>query len=819
MVAQALPLVLLAEAMGMSIPFVTDYYKEKGIDLSGYDANDLVPLEVLLPEQAHMKELKSQRDWSQSYYQPKPVVGDTDLSGVVVQSEKDDDEVIDVTEEDLEVMPRTDVSTEGEEPPEDPVKKFLREMNKRTLEELVRFLSNKALDAATKKLIKAEINSRKKQKTDAKSIVAQKIESGEPIIAVDEAMVADRLNRKLNRISKMEQGKGDPGKPKNKFKILPSSDPNLPDFYVGDAPLDVQFKFITEMLNTDEINAASEWYTKSKEVYLKLGPLDKDAAMENMVLSIFGALRTSPNMAYLNAIRAREIKQGLDLGKKAGIQHEVLMKILSGEEIEKGVGQKLFDFMDSHFGNETRTFYGNNEKAGEPYTVDSIELFMSGYNSPAKYDILKKLGYNVDELIPDFKRQPSGMVTDSPSEVMYERTADKGRNFTAYFNEQMGTNYSASQIQAIRWQAAQKLLTGRVGETPESAILSNILYVPFEINPSTSSKLSNFSEIYKKLPYKEQRTIHDAGAKLLIETLDNLIGIDIQNVIHGTGNWQEDPPVPNTTLQLLNTPAKVELMNNIIGYIATQDEVLYARIKDYMPQKPESFVFDIKSKEFEDSKVADEVFEALHKADKTGTIVGSMIAIDPEDKVPILRIAITKGEKTKGLMKYLADKGGMQNAVSVLEEDVVEHLTNKVLKQLEFNTVIDLYAADVQFTGDGDGKFWEGNNNGNSYIQRISEIATPELAKAVVSARTNYLQELAKEIEGITGQDIYKESGTKFSIEDLESIISTIQLITDGGDTPLLPPPTKNLKLLKRRGGMIEIPHFHYGGFIDVNRL
>ena len=109
MPVQALPLVLLAEAMGMSIPIVTEYYKTKGIDLSGYDANDIVPLEVLLPEQAHMKELKSQKDWSQSYYKPKPVVGDTDVSGVVVQAKKDDDEVIDVKDEDLEKLPRQDV--------------------------------------------------------------------------------------------------------------------------------------------------------------------------------------------------------------------------------------------------------------------------------------------------------------------------------------------------------------------------------------------------------------------------------------------------------------------------------------------------------------------------------------------------------------------------------------------------------------------------------------------------------------------------------------------------------------------------------------
>ena len=168
MVAQALPLVLLAEAMGMSIPIVTEYYKAKGIDLSGYDANDIVPLEVLLPEQAHMKELKSQKDWSQSYYKPKPVVGDTDVSGVVVQSKKDDDEVIDVKEEELEVMPSTELTT-GDEPPDpdkDPEKWITmsaEQVAQQLAEEGVKKLTNKAIEK-----LKNKFNQLEKEKTDLK---------------------------------------------------------------------------------------------------------------------------------------------------------------------------------------------------------------------------------------------------------------------------------------------------------------------------------------------------------------------------------------------------------------------------------------------------------------------------------------------------------------------------------------------------------------------------------------------------------------------------------------------------------------------------
>ena len=52
-----------------------------------------------------------------------------------------------------------------------------------------------------------------------------------------------------------------------------------------------------------------------------------------------------------------------------------------------------------------------------------------------------------------------------------------------------------------------------------------------------------------------------------------------------------------------------------------------------------------------------------------------------------------------------------------------------------------------------------------SYLQRISEIASPELAEAVARARTDYSQKLAEEIQTSTTQ---KEE----SINDFEKSIS-----------------------------------------------
>ena len=87
----------------------------------------------------------------------EPVVGDTDLSGVVVQAKKDDDdEVIDVTEEELEMMPRTDVSTGGDDPdpekdPKDQIPSA-EEVAKKLAEEGTQKIINETIKKLEKKI-------------------------------------------------------------------------------------------------------------------------------------------------------------------------------------------------------------------------------------------------------------------------------------------------------------------------------------------------------------------------------------------------------------------------------------------------------------------------------------------------------------------------------------------------------------------------------------------------------------------------------------------------------------------------------------------
>ncbi len=100
MVAQAaVPLMFIASQMGMSVPAVIEYFKGQNIDLSGYGENDLVDLGTLFPE-TESERIKKYKTYEDSFYNTAPVVGDTSLDNIVLQTKKDDDEKITTIDQD-----------------------------------------------------------------------------------------------------------------------------------------------------------------------------------------------------------------------------------------------------------------------------------------------------------------------------------------------------------------------------------------------------------------------------------------------------------------------------------------------------------------------------------------------------------------------------------------------------------------------------------------------------------------------------------------------------------------------------------------------
>ena len=110
MVVQAITLAQMAARLGVTVPAAVEIFKNQGIDLSGFGESDVIPLEDLFPQQ------KTFRTYDESFYRPEPVVGST-----VLETTKDDDDIIDVKEEELEKMPTTEMRR-GDEDPEEPKK-------------------------------------------------------------------------------------------------------------------------------------------------------------------------------------------------------------------------------------------------------------------------------------------------------------------------------------------------------------------------------------------------------------------------------------------------------------------------------------------------------------------------------------------------------------------------------------------------------------------------------------------------------------------------------------------------------------------------
>ena len=137
MVVQAVSLAQLATRLGVTVPAVVDLFAGQGIDLSGFGESDIIPLEDLLPE-SELNRIKNFRTYGESFYRPEPVVAST-----ILETKKDDDDIIDVKEEDLEKMPTTEMTRgdedpdpdddgEGPKPPgKDPFETFVEEMLQR----------------------------------------------------------------------------------------------------------------------------------------------------------------------------------------------------------------------------------------------------------------------------------------------------------------------------------------------------------------------------------------------------------------------------------------------------------------------------------------------------------------------------------------------------------------------------------------------------------------------------------------------------------------------------------------------------------------
>ena len=245
MVAQAaIPLAMLASSMGLSIPAVVDYFKGQNVDLSNYGENDLVDIETIFPqtESQRIKEFKTYED---SFYTPKPVTENTDLSDIILQTKKDDDEKITTIDQEGNVLP--DLPDQMPDPNDDGPK---IDINWKRLAEI---LMEKAVDQTVTKLEDKVIDIQKKKKKGVN-------------FAPEKTDNITRLHKM--RLQNIIDGKTDtyPGGPQNERIVLNGPEgSDLPPIAIGNINFEDWTNKIT--LSDEEIFNQKDWYKKVYESF------------------------------------------------------------------------------------------------------------------------------------------------------------------------------------------------------------------------------------------------------------------------------------------------------------------------------------------------------------------------------------------------------------------------------------------------------------------------------------------------------------------------------------------------------------------------
>ena len=785
MVAQALPLIMLAEAMGMSIPIVTEYYKSKGIDLSGYDANDIVPLEVLLPEQAHMKELKSQRDWSQSYYKPKPVVEDTALSEIIVQSDQDDDEVIEVKEEDLEKLPRKDVGLP--DPDQDP-NGWLKELANISLDVILRELENKAERWSQEQLVKMAKEYKKRTKLTTKHVGEGYYEStidGKTFGISNQNIYKEHSydfwnitfeDKNIDTVNTLKEAKayiedihGEYTHTVIEEEI--QKDDDIPDprqigttgQYVGLPPgIDTPEKLKDFRDKAYQLFDSGKygryWYKDSADTILN--SVQGDVVEADKIAQLIGLFSAgSPvgtDVTYaMQAYNAYKNGEDIFTGRFPTAQSEKAKTILEGGTWE---GRKTNNFYKAI----AREF--NPELTNDPV----VDIWM-----------MRAFGFE------DFE--------GTPTDAQYKSVGNEIKRIANQIIKENPT-WNMNQVQASLWVAmkAQKVGEEKAKFNYKDAIQNNLAQLSWETAPGdTTGHLEGFD----KLPYNDKVEYHVEASKIALDEkgediLAKYFGILSPNEFEAPGHFKGEVN-PSTQKEIIAPqkykdgkqldPNIVKMINSYAaskGLIYNQNSIAWHR----------PFWTDIKK-----------------KGDGIHITIGDRSASVEETK-KISALANEYASEMWGLpvndFNFIGTKDGGRFLNVALKEneqgEFVPIFTNKQFQEIIFRATDEVFAnsavnVDLKFFANNGNYIendWSKNINGETFLETVRK-NTPDLYQGFFNILTTII---AKRIQ--LDETFAKEKNLTIN----EQI-------------------SKDLTLKKREGGIVEIPHFHYGGFINPNRL
>jgi hypothetical protein len=559
------------------------------------------------------------------------------------------------------------------------------------------------------------------------------------------APAAERLRLKLARAAKATQsGEDAPGMPANPRTVIrapePSPDPTTgivpkkkPDFVVGRITPEDWVRRHENILEPAEIRDASGWYQKVYDTFLQQTHGDAERAKEYMR----GWLVTQQNVDVSGAmnnvlLQKEQMNRGVpeDQMRAAGMPNPTAAarSVIAKRPIT-GVGQKISDFVDSAEGKDVRSWMANHPDGGKPFVVDVHTARDTGIVDQKLINHLTRLGYNAED-IARIRVDMAG----SPSETQYENRAQFGQQITEHLNNinwQGRNDWTPMEVQAVGWMGMTKL-TANQADDVVSGLDRNMRRISMELAPGEGSPWhKKYGDAFAKLAPADQYELTHHMTQKAIEHASKLAGIDVRDIVHGTGGWQQYQN-PSTVGQALATKEGAEIASNALGHLLQQTEVWSNSVKP-VTSAPKGFAVDF---------IADGDHN-LHTDEGLRDFWGKVMDADP---LKGTKKALFQGYQPirtvdgKVGIRALIDRGGT-GTMKILN-DAVEGPIRRMAESLPFDVHAKMHEAEIMKARND----WNEDNHGQAYKSRLVDLLKRDPTAELGRAGQELEEEFAKKL-------------------------------------------------------------------------
>jgi len=503
------------------------------------------------------------------------------------------------------------------------------------------------------------------------------------------------------------------------------------------------------------------WYRDVRKVFhQKFG---SERADELMVGWLMANKNESPSGAMRNLLNADEKSRGAPDLSKAGLSEEQLKTFFSGGVVEKGIGLKLHDFLDSAIGTLTRTVMGHDIRGMQPAVIDVHASRGVGFIDDTYLAYLQeRFGKKAAKLVID---QKSGV----PGEPAYQSGVAFYNAVARQLNKEGfdGGGWTAAEVQAVDWTHMVTTVslptTGRGPETPSAAFTKNEQLLSFEVEFGSGSPMEKlFAAAWAKLSVEQRTRVTQEVVDKVIPIAKGLVQSQTTSIEYVPGGYADFSPNPSAQLTTLASEARAADLADVIGLLLQQSEVYRTKpqksgansITIYMYSDPQgegglgdAAVSEAFMKEF--TELFPELAVGWRGAQRLG------------DQAPGIAITVERTEiKTKA-----GKETGQFRSVKAMKQMIMERLTLGTdtagtisdVKEGEFlaltdrhNLTIDVDLVETRLEKHGSEGEWE-TGNGNSYRKSLRSRGRSNLLRGK-------LDSAAKEVQSIIRAAIKAES-------------------------------------------------------------